>query len=156
MEDLSIKFINKSLQICIMFLPIFIWDIYVLFQCFYPIPYTLYELITALCIVSLIFTILFGNSLIFIRYTKKEEIEIYFRKPNGIIILKNIYFGLPILFTLYMYAGIPFYIYALFQFLFMLFNKHHYTLTEKIYRMLADYYKKRRKNKTKEKETLLA
>ena len=151
MQSFSIKFINKVLQLSIMFLPILIWDLYFIFQCFLKFPYGTYDVVTISCVFLLSISILFGNSYIKIHYTTKEELIIKTRKPNWIVLIKNIYFGIPILVSLMFYAGIPFYIYGILQFTYMIFDKNHYTITERIYYLCVHYYKKK-----KMKETLLA
>lgn len=156
MEDLNLKWINKCLQLCVMFLPILVWDVYFLLQCFVSFPYKTNEIVSLISIILLVFSILFGNSILYVRYTVFEEIEIKIRSFKWIVLIKNIYYGIPILITLSIYAGIPFYIYLLMQFIYMIFDKKHYTITERIYRICADFYKRRKANKIKEKESLLA
>ena len=142
MDDFIIRFINKCLQIIVMFIPILIWDLIFLLQCFNVFPYTLFKGMSVICIFLLSVTILFGNSFILVLYKEDETINISFQKGTKERIIKNIIVGSLVILTLTTYASIPFYIYGGVQFLFMFFDKNHDTLTERFYKTISNKGKK--------------
>lgn len=152
MQTFLYAFINKCLHIIVMFFPILIWDVFAIFQCFVPFPKNLFGTISIACVLFLFFTILFGNSFIYTQYTEKEELIVCFQKPNKVLILKNVLLGIPIIMSLILYASIPFYFYGIFQFIHMIKDKQHQTLSEKLYEHVFTYIT----NHKEKKERFLA
>lgn len=155
MDQFSTIIINKCLQICVMFFPILIWNIFFLFQLFYAFPPNTFEILSIIFIILLIVMILFGNSFVYLHYEDKREILIYqLQKPTLILLIKNLLSSIPIVVFLLIYMAIPIFIYGIVQFLYMCIDKNHYTMSERICKEIGKIYNKHRK--FKEKETILA
>lgn len=135
MNEIGIVIVNRCIKIIIMLIPSLLWGTLIMFDICFSISHVIFNAITYTIMMILCFSMLFLNSILKIEFPKYsfENMQYEIKKPNKEELIYSFITGLPLVLILFLTPIWMFIIYGIMQFIYIIIDKEHMSLMERLY-----------------------
>lgn len=135
MNEIGIVIVNRCIKIIIMLIPSLLWGTLIMCDICFSISHVIFNAITYTIMMILCFSMLFLNSILKIEFPKHsfENMQYEIKKPNKEELIYSFITGLPLVLILFLTPIWMFIIYGMMQFIYIIIDKEHMSLMERLY-----------------------
>lgn len=135
MNEIGIVIVNRCIKIIIMLIPSLLWGTLIMCDICFSISHVIFNAITYSIMMILCFSMLFLNSILKIEFPEYsfENMQYEIKKPNKKELIYSFITGLPLVLILFLTPIWMFIIYGMIQFIYIIIDKEHMSLMERLY-----------------------
>lgn len=135
MTEIGIVIVNRCIKIIIMLIPSLLWGTLIMCDICFSISHVIFNAITYTIMMVLCFSMLFLNSILKIEFPENcfENMQYEIKKPNKEELIYSFITGLPLVLILFLTPIWMFIIYGIMQFIYIIIDKEHMSLMERLY-----------------------